>query len=135
MSCPATTLATRRRTKSVAAILGVIGLAAAAEPCFAAENPQVLERLRALDQLIEAQQRQIDMQQRQIEAERAEINALKAQLQAAEPNLAETPTPIEGGQQKVGVTYESGRPTLTTEDGRYSLSVRGRVQFDVANYF
>jgi phosphate-selective porin OprO/OprP len=135
--------AKRRRVKSAVAILGTMGFAASTPSCLAAANSEVLERLKALEQTIEAQQRQIETQQRQIEAERAELDALKAQLQAAEPVIAEAPKPappvppkpIAEEPQPADATYERGRPTVTSRDGQYSLSVRGRAQFDVAGYF
>ena len=136
--------AKRRRARSAAAILGTIGFAAPAQPSAAAMSSDVLDRLKALEQLIETQQRQIETQQRQIDQERAEINALKAELQgpviaeapkpppAAVPQLAE---PAKPEPQQADATFEHGRPTVISRDRRYSLSVRGRAQFDVAAYF
>jgi phosphate-selective porin OprO/OprP len=139
------TSAKRRRRRFAAAVVGTIGFANAMEPTFAAANSEVLEKLEALEQLIETQQRQIEAQQRQIDAGRAEINALKAQLQASEPAVAETLTPAvpvavvmaptAPEPQPTDATFERGRPTVTSRDRRYSLSVRGRAQFDVAGYF
>ena len=141
------TSAKRRRTRSAAAVLGAIGFATSAQPSSAAANVDVLDRLKALEQLIETQQRQIEAQQRQIDQEREEIDALKAQLQAAEPAVAEAPTPPAEPQAAqvamptapqapvADATFERGRPTLLSRDRRYSLSVHGRLQFDAASYF
>jgi phosphate-selective porin OprO and OprP len=136
------TSAKRRRARSAAAVLGAIGFAAPAQPGLAAANADVLDRLKALEQLIETQQRQIEAQQRQIDQEREEINALKAQLQTSEPAVAEAPAPPDvittstsPEPQIAEATFERGRPTIRSRDNRYSLSVRGRLQFDVAGYF
>ena len=141
------TSAKRRRARSAAAILGTIAFAAPAQPSVAAAA-DVLDRLMALEQLIETQQRQIETQQRQIDQERAEINALKAQLQASEPAIAEAPRPPAPPEPAVAqaatspspepqvadATFERGRPTIRSRDRRYSLSVQGRLQFDAASY-
>jgi phosphate-selective porin OprO/OprP len=132
------TLAKRRRARTAAAILGTIGFAAPAQPSLAAAG-DVLDRLNALEQLIEAQQRQI-------EAQRAEIDALKAELQSSESAIAEAPRapeaqalqeaqPTAPEPQVAQATFERGRPMVTSQDRRYSISVRGRLQFDVASYF
>lgn len=141
------TSAKRRRAQSAAAILGTIGFAAPAQPSLAAADAGVLDRLNALERLIETQQRQIETQQRQIDQERAEINALKAQLQAS-PTIIEAPRPPAPPEppvaqaaapsprpQAADATFELGRPTIRSQDRRYSLSVRGRLQFDAASYF
>jgi phosphate-selective porin OprO/OprP len=138
------TSAKRRRAQSAAAILGTIGFAAPAQPSLAA-TADVLDRLLALEHLIETQQRQIETQQRQIDQERAEINALKTQLQASEPAVAEAPRPPEPQiaqpatspspePQVADATFERGRPTIRSRNRRYSLSVQGRLQFDAAGY-
>lgn len=136
MSGKGWTSAKRRRVRSAAAILGAMGFAAPAQPGLAAANADVLDRLEALEHLIETQQRQIDQ-------ERAEINVLKAQLQGGEPAIAEAPpsppaaiaTPPSPEPPIAETTFERGRPTVISRDRRYSLSVRGRLQFDVAGYF
>ena len=142
------TSAKRRRARSAAAVLAAIGFAAPAQPSLAAADADVLDRLKALEQLIETQQRQIEAQQRQINQERAEINALKTQLQASEPAVAEAPKPPAQAERQIAdakptapepqmaeATFERGRPTVTSRDRRYSLSVIGRLQFDAAGYF
>jgi phosphate-selective porin OprO and OprP len=135
----------RRRAISTATVLGMAGFVAAAQPSMAAAPADVLERLKALEKLIEAQQRQIEAQQHQIDSGRAEINALKAQLETNTPAVAEAPMlpppqppvvqDVKPERQDAEATFENGRPTVTSRDRRYSLSVRGRLQFDVANYF
>src|SRR5215510_8366169 len=112
-------------------------------PALAASEGTAVDRLRSLEQQIEAQQRQIDAQQRQIEAERAEIDALKAKLQAesqASAAAVETPKSIDTTvraepQIEARRTYEEGRPTLSSPDGAYSLSLTARIQFDLGLYF
>jgi phosphate-selective porin OprO/OprP len=139
----------RRRAVSAAAVLGMAGFIAAAQPSMAAAPADVLERLRALEDLIDTQQRQLEAQQREIDSGRAEINALKEQLKVSEPTVAEAPRPPTPPEPRAAqaaasrspepevaeAAFQRGRPTLRSRDRRYSLSVLGRLQFDAAGYF
>ena len=74
----------------------------------------------------------------------AEYDALKARVEQLEKDAdakkaadADTHTRLSTVEQNFGYamwTYDNGRPTLASGDGRFSMSVRGRFQFDTADF-
>ena len=67
----------------------------------------------------------------------AEIQALKAQLQADEDKQQGDHSQLTGLSQTVSDTswsFDNGRPTIKSGDGRFSMALRTRFQFDDANF-
>jgi phosphate-selective porin OprO and OprP len=128
-----------------------LALALSWRPVGAASGaPTVQEQLKAMQQALEAQQAQLAAQQQEIEARRAEINALlrqQATNTSAEPGPAIEPQQkaIENLQQAAAkaklssqeqpkLSFIANRPTVTSADGRSSISLRALVQMDAAHY-
>ena len=111
---------------------------------------------------IDAMQRQLEAQQKEIAAQKAEIDRLRASVGGKKPK-AEPPSPapaavtdtatraeldtlrtrvaenetrarLEKQEQPVW-SFVNLRPTVQSPDGRFTLSLRGQIQFDMANYF
>ncbi|MCC6918458.1 MAG: porin [Alphaproteobacteria bacterium] len=132
-----------RTLLATASALALTGVAAAAS------NEEILQRL-------DAMQRTIEAQQAQIEAQRAEIDSLKKRTQkrGAGPQSAADagvppPAPFESrvaaleaeakrarivAKEQPSVSLVNGRPTIQSSDGRFSATIRGRLQFDLASY-
>lgn len=111
-------------------------------PTFAASDSAAVEQqLNALQQALAKQQEELAQQQQQLQTQAQEIQRLRQQLTA----------PAEGGatveqvandvqqaklaaQEAPRVTLTSARPTITSADGRSSVSLRSVVQLDAAHY-
>lgn len=103
------------------ATASLIALSVFATPVFAGQK----EDLRAQ---IEALKKQIADQQAQLEALSAQVQDVKVQssnqFSESQRQTAEAPK----------VAIKDARPTFSTGDGKYSVSLRGRFQFDYASY-
>jgi phosphate-selective porin OprO/OprP len=72
----------------------------------------------------------------------ARLDALEQQNQTLEAQLADLKAQVAGGQQMIReqveaqpkVSLSNGRPTFTTADGKFSVSLRGVIQLDTAVY-
>jgi len=113
----------------------------------------VQHQIEVLQETLRAQQAQIQAQQRQLAEQQAQLDELRAAATAATAKPAAPSTPgidklqgdvnklIQasekarlGSQEAPRWSFNNGRPTITSSDGRYSLSVRGIVQGDVGHY-
>jgi len=77
----------------------------------------------------------------QVEALRAQLEELKREsaARAVAPPPAVVPAPIAAPASRpapegVVATIGNGRPVFTSNDGRFSLAIRGFFQYDLANY-
>lgn len=114
------------RLAVVAALtVGLVGEAAAAS------SGSVEQQLEALRQAIERQQAMLEEQQQQIAAQRAEIEALRAASGAAAAAAARSQLVAQDSPR---VQMVASRPTITSADGRSSISIRANVQVDVAQH-
>lgn len=137
---------------AAAAVAGAPMLASTAQ----ADDAQILERIDAMQKQLEQQQQEMAAQKAEIDrlrtelkgkakkakkadidvvpmssevATRADVDALRAQVDA-DRNRAK----LERQEQPVWSVVNL-RPTVQSPDGRFSLSLRGQIQFDMANYF
>ena len=125
------------RRAAVLLTIAALGSSAAT----AAQSPSVQQQIADLQQALAAQKAQLDAQQKTLEHQAALIEQLKQQSQAGavastavaelqrsanEANLKEQDSPR--------VSMSLGRPTVTSADGRSSLSLRAVVQFDMAKH-
>ncbi len=65
------------------------------------------------------------------------IDALEQQVEADESKASSDHTrlsAVEQGFNDVQWTFDNGRPTIKTGDGRFSLALRTRIQIDFASY-
>jgi phosphate-selective porin OprO/OprP len=96
-------------------------------PAFAAgDNEAIQQQLNALQQALAKQQEQIAQQQQEIERLRQQLAAPPAASTATVEKLA--------AQDAPRVTMNNARPTITSADGRSSISLRSVVQLDAAHY-
>lgn len=126
-------------------------LAATASPVYAAASgATVQQQLATMQKALEAQQAQLAAQQREIEAQRAEINALLGQQAAAaspkpDPAAEQQQAAIKAleqaaaqskisAQEQPKLSFAGNRPTVSSADGRSSISLRTLVQMDAAHY-
>jgi len=116
-------------TSMVALIL--VAALAHADPADSVEA-----QLQALNAAIAAQRAQLEAQQRQLELQAAEIERLRAAV--TESSAAEIRKDVD--QAKIAardapkVSMTAGRPTITSADGRSSISLRSVVQLDMAHH-
>ncbi len=140
----------RLASSGLIAALAVATSGLAAEPSTPGPATSVQRQIEALQKALEAQQAQIQAQQKQLAAQQAELDALRAQAVANAP--AEPKQPPEDLQGQVAKltqsaerarlasqeapkwTFANGRPTISSADGRNSLSVRAIVQGDLGHY-
>lgn len=122
----------------------IAGSVLALRPALA-QTPQVSAQIEALQSQLLALQRQLDElrqqldQQKQTTATQArelgEVRQRQAQVQtqaqasASAPAAAPAPAPDAGH-----VSFPNGRPTLTSNDGRFSIGLTGKIHFDTAHY-
>ena len=108
----------------------LIGFAAAATLAVLPASANDAQILRRMDEL----QKQMEGQQQQIEAQKAEIEKLRSQLESAPATRADlTPKPEQASQPSL--SFSNLRPTMQSADGKFSVSLRSRVQLDVAKHF
>lgn len=123
--------------RSIATIGAVAALAGVAH---ATSNEEILARL-------DRMQRTIDAQQAQIEAQKAEIEALKHRKGAPVGEASVSPVEsqvaaLEEAQRRAQIAAKeqptvalvNGRTTVSSADGRFTATIRGRMQFDAASY-
>ena len=142
-------MTTSRPLTSLIPLTLTLALGLVSSPAFAASKPTVAEQLELLQKALEAQQSQISAQQKQIESQQAELAALKAQAAVPAPALADkleqTQAAVARVEQKIEqstvaaqdrpkLSFSGNRPTITSADGRSSLSIRANVQLDAAHY-
>jgi len=91
-------------------------------PVFAASDPAALEQqLNALQQALAKQQEQLAQQQQEIERLRQQV---AEDMQQAKLTAQDAPR----------VSISNARPTITSADGRSSISLRSVVQLDAAHH-
>ena len=108
--------------KSAVSIIAITaGLMAVACPANAASREELEKQVELLKKQIAAQQEQLDVLTSQIR----DVKTSSAnQYSDTQRQVAESPK----------LTIKDGRPTFTSGDGKFSASLRGRLQFDYASY-
>src|ERR1700731_239423 len=94
--------------------------------------------LQQLQQRMQSQQQQMETQQQQIQSLQDRLNAVTGTVQQQQNDIsivrsAQQQAPAAGDGWKVGLF--KGRPSIYSADGENSLSLVGRLQFDVGKYF
>lgn len=130
----------------------VLLLAAIVPDADSAAAESIESRLESLQRIIERQQAQIDAQQQQLEAQRAELDTLKERAEGHDPAIPSSAVAVDTDRQRLEalarqaaqsklehqaapvLRMNAGRVTVTSPDGRSSLSVRGNVQVDYGHY-
>jgi phosphate-selective porin OprO and OprP len=128
----------------------VAALTLASSVSLAAKAPSVQQQIQALQKMLEEQQAQLEAQRKQLVEQQAELQALRAsaapvdkqkteqqvaQIQADVDKLAQNADRVKlSAQEAPRWTLANGRPTITSADGRSSLSVRALVQADLGHY-
>lgn len=129
-----------RSLRHAAVALGISALSASA--ARAAESPSVQQQLTELQQALSAQRAQLEAQQKMLEQQAALIEQLKQQSQvgaaASEKKIANLEKTVDESKLKERdgpkVAISQGRPTITSADGRASISLRGVVQMDMSKH-
>jgi len=103
----------------------LILLAALLCPMAAPAQAQPIDaRIQALEAQVEAMRAQIE-----------ELKSLAAEPAPPQPSpAAQVAAPQPPPPDAAAVTLANGRPTFTSNDGRFSLSLRGLFQYDLASY-
>ncbi len=109
-----------------------------------AQSGSVADRLEKLEQALKAQQQIIDAQQAELKFLRAQVAATEKtpELPATGDAQAKQIAVLEeaanaarlAAQEAPRLTWQAGRPTMTSADGRYSFSPRAMFQADFAHY-
>lgn len=127
---------------------GLSALTLASSPGFAAKAPTIQQQLEAMQKALAEQQVQLEAQRKQLADQQAELQALRAavpaddskskqveQLQADVSKLSQAADKSKlSAQEAPRWSLNNGRPTITSADGRSSMSIRTLVQADVAHY-
>ncbi len=119
-------------------------VALASHVSLAADPDPTLDAIRRLEAAIEAQATQIESQRGELDAQKAELEKLRAAV-TAQPAAAGEAGAVDELRQEVQQemlvrqdsprwTFVANRPTITSADGRSSLSFRSVVQLDTAWY-
>src|SRR6188508_3597690 len=104
-------------------------------PAFAAGDPAAIEQqLNALQQALAKQQEQIAQQQQEIERLRQQLAASPAGGATVEKIADDVQQAKLAAQDAPRVSMNNARPTITSADGRSSLSLRTVVQLDAAHH-
>jgi phosphate-selective porin OprO/OprP len=88
----------------------------------------------ALAQDAAAQADRIEALEAQIQALAAQVAELKAQAEAPPQSLPAPPPAAVSSPSAASVSLNNGRPTLTSNDGQFTASLRGVFQLDAAHY-
>ena len=107
-----------RRCGAVAILLAAAGRA------WSADDAALTAQVEALRASIAEQRAQLEAQAKLLEAQQAQLEALTRQLGQSKIATQELPK----------VALAGGRPTISTADGRSSISLRANVQIDSAIY-
>lgn len=106
-----------------------------ASPAFAAGDSAAIEQqLNALQQALAKQQEQLAQQQQEIERLRQQLAAPSSDEAAVEKIADDVHQAKLAAQDAPRVSMSNARPTITSADGRSSLSVRSVVQLDAAHH-
>ena len=104
-------------------------------PVFAASDPAAIEQqLNALQQALVKQQEQLAQQQQEIERLRQQLAASSSGGAAVEQIADDVQQAKLAAQDAPRVTMSGARPTISSADGRTSISLRSVVQLDAAHY-
>jgi phosphate-selective porin OprO/OprP len=104
-------------------------------PVFAASDPAAIEQqLNALQQALVKQQEQLAQQQQEIERLRQQVAASSSGGAAVEQIADDVQQAKLAALDAPRVTMSSARPTISSADGRTSISLRSVVQLDAAHH-
>lgn len=105
-------------------------------PVFAASDPAAIEQqLNTLQQALAKQQEQLAQQQQEIERLRQQLAASSSGGTATVEKIADDVQQAKlVAQDAPRVTMNGARPTISSADGRSSISLRSVVQLDAAHY-
>ena len=106
-----------------------------ATPVFAASDPAIQQQLNALQQALAKQQEQLAQQQQEIERLRQQLAAQSSGGAATVEQIASDVQQAKlAAQDAPRVSMTNARPTITSADGRSSVSLRTVVQLDAAHH-
>ncbi|HEY7640041.1 MAG TPA: porin [Steroidobacteraceae bacterium] len=107
-----------------------------ASPAVAASDPAAIEQqLQVLQQALAKQQEQLAQQQQEIERLRQQLAAPAASGTTPLEQIADDVQQAKlAAQDAPRVSMSSARPTISSADGRTSISLRSVVQLDAAHY-
>lgn len=118
-----------------------------------ADDDAIVARIDAMQRQLEAQQKEIAAQKAEIDRLRQSVGRQKPKVEAPAPEpvadvatraeldtlrlrVAENETRTRLEKQELPVwSIVNLRPTVQSPDSRFSLSLRGQIQLDMANYF
>ena len=109
--------------------------------CVVHGVPASAQQRRSLEERIEVQQQQNEQQRQQLEEQAAELEELRKQVEeqrAEDERVDELEEEVQkqkiAAQDAARLSFVAGRPTITSADGRSSISLRAVVQLDAAHY-
>ena len=104
-------------------------------PVLAASDPAAVEQqLNALQQALAKQQEQLAQQQQEIERLRQQLAAQSSGEASVEQIADDVQQAKLAAQDAPRVSMSNARPTITSADGRSSISLRTVVQLDAAHH-
>jgi phosphate-selective porin OprO and OprP len=87
------------------------------------------ERIKTIEQQIQALQQELSRV-------KADLSVKDEQLRQSQEQTRQVQAQVEAVEnRKPLVTFPAGRPTISSEDGQYSLAIGALVQFDAGGYF
>lgn len=128
-------LARQTITGCLTAICFVAGPSVAQTSAVSAQIETLQAQLLAVQQQLDELRRQLDQQRQTAASQARELGEVRQrQTQAAGQPAGNTAAPSKAPADAGWVTFPNGRPTLTSNDERFSLAVMGKIHFDVAHY-
>jgi phosphate-selective porin OprO/OprP len=87
------------------------------------------------DARINAIEQQIQVLQEELSRVKADLSTKDEQLRQSQEQTKQVQEQVKAVEnRKPLVTFPGGRPTITSEDGKYSLAIGAQVQFDTGGY-
>ncbi|MEQ1754195.1 MAG: porin [Micropepsaceae bacterium] len=128
-------------TAKLASLASVVAIASASATAAYADNAKIIERIDQMQKQLENQQQQIEAQKQEIERLRSRLGgeprteggapASKSELDSLKEQIASDAAKAKANPS---VVISNIRPTIQSADGKFSMSLRGRAQVDVAEH-
>ena len=125
------------RRDRIAALCGLALFALAAFfPDLALAQSATTDSGSSTDSRITAIEQQIQALQQELSRVKADLSAKDEQLRQSQEQTKQVQAQVEAVQkEKPLVSFPNGRPTISSQDGQYSLAIGTQIQFDVGGYF
>lgn len=106
---------------------------AGAQSAAASSGDAVDARITAIEQQIQGLQEELERLKKEVSAKDEQLRQSREETRQAQEQAKAAVAKTES--EKPLVSFPRGRPTISSDDGRYSLAIGALVQFDAGAYF